>query len=304
MVQKTDVLVEEMERPPNSTNSNPEFYSGYNYKYNGKELQEELGLGVYDYKARVYDPAAPHFWQIDPLAEQMRRWSPYSYAFDNPMRFTDPDGMAPQDWINFTGKNGQQQIIYDSSIKTKEQAEAAGYKNVKQVFEAGTGTSEKTGEVVNFQKEGKFSVNGGNTMDTADGGYTTQGGSYIGRNSSTLEQIAPVLSNTGDGAVVIGAAMVLTGVGAPIGAGLITYGGYASTTGTVMDLTNDANNGNLTTEKVVTKVAIAAIPEVGNTAFKALGAPAAGAVINAATVGADHTLDKLREAKVGPYKAN
>jgi len=61
------------------------------YLYNKKELQEDFT--EYDYGARFYDPVLVHWNTIDPLAEVSRRWSPYSYVEDDPIRLTDPDGM-------------------------------------------------------------------------------------------------------------------------------------------------------------------------------------------------------------------
>jgi RHS repeat-associated protein len=67
------------------------------YQYNGKELNEDFGLDMYDYGARFYDASVGPWFAIDPLAEKYVGFSPFNYVVNNPVLLLDPDGMK---WVN------------------------------------------------------------------------------------------------------------------------------------------------------------------------------------------------------------
>ena len=67
------------------------------YKYCGKYLDRKHGLDLYDYGARLYDPAAAFWTSPDPLCEKYYNISPYAFCNNNPVTFIDPDGRDPGD---------------------------------------------------------------------------------------------------------------------------------------------------------------------------------------------------------------
>jgi RHS repeat-associated protein len=89
----------------------------YKYKYNGKELQDELGFNMYDYGARNYYPALGRWMNIDPLAEKYYSISPYVYVADNPSRYI------------YIYTNGMEIINGETARRERLQALNDGYQN-------------------------------------------------------------------------------------------------------------------------------------------------------------------------------
>jgi len=75
------------------------------YRFTGKELDEEAGLGWYYFGARYYDPVIGRWVTVDPvlgkgaqgflISNGLLSVSPYNYALNRPTVLTDPDGECP-----------------------------------------------------------------------------------------------------------------------------------------------------------------------------------------------------------------
>ncbi|MDO5655071.1 MAG: RHS repeat-associated core domain-containing protein [Flavobacteriaceae bacterium] len=69
----------------------------YEHTARSAEWQDELGLNVTAMDYRNYDMAIGRFMNPDALSEISMSWSPYRFAFDNPVFWSDPTGLYEED---------------------------------------------------------------------------------------------------------------------------------------------------------------------------------------------------------------
>jgi RHS repeat-associated protein len=90
----------------------------YKYKYNGKELQDELGLNVTAMDFRQYDPAIGRFNGMDRLAEFTHSITPYRFALNNPNYFNDPSGLTEEGGNQITDyyRDDNHNVFFDPNV--------------------------------------------------------------------------------------------------------------------------------------------------------------------------------------------
>ncbi|MDR1793326.1 MAG: RHS repeat-associated core domain-containing protein [Bacteroidales bacterium] len=85
------------------------------FKFNGKELDEENGM--YYFEARYQSP--PVFISRDGLFEEKHFMSPYSYCSNSPINRVDPSGLSDYDDVVITGANNSSLTIKTNAVDIK-----------------------------------------------------------------------------------------------------------------------------------------------------------------------------------------
>ena len=176
------------------------------YKYNGKELDTERGLNLYDYLARLMDPALGRFNTVDPLAEKYYGVSPYAYCADNPVNYVDlhGDSITIVHRTGFLGLGGKETLTYENgNLYNADGSAYSGKVNgyLKSVMGA-LGNLNATAEGASLVSELQNSTNMF-TIKSGDNAFVPKGPTKAGANLSEIQAVTGnTAGSTGSGGTI------------------------------------------------------------------------------------------------------
>jgi RHS repeat-associated protein len=146
------------------------------FTYNGKEKQDQFGLGWLDYGARHYQPDIARWGGVDPLAFKYAPVSPYNYALNNPIRFVDPNGEDILDVtpVRLIFHGGAKKAGDNSAFEFAAKNVAKDYGGVKSVSMNVVSSAQEIVNTINKQADGSvqsvdiFTHGGTNALYTYD----------------------------------------------------------------------------------------------------------------------------------------
>jgi hypothetical protein len=119
----------------------------------------------------------------DPLSEEFPSWSPYNMCMNNPIKYKDPDGRAPDDW-----RNSQGQLVYDPKAnggKGDYTANASkSDRNIGAALQATEKGREQFGKLVNSVQPTEIKIENGKSPD-GDAGKTKNENVAVGVDMAT-----------------------------------------------------------------------------------------------------------------------